>query len=146
MSGLSQKKEHVIVCGYGIVGKFVADNLDKIGASYIVVDNSPKHVNEAIRDNREVYLGDMSKRAILEALHAKESSSIIVTLDNPEKKRLICEAIARNTKDINLIVKIISLEEREALQDLPITVMIDGKEEVARILVERMTSCNLQGH
>lgn len=146
MSGLSSKKEHVIVCGYGVVGKFVAENLDKLGASYIVVDNSPKHVNEAIGDNREVYLGDMSKRAILDALYAKDCSSIIVTLDNPEKKRLICEAIARNTKDINLIVKIISLEEREALQDLPITVMIDGKEEVARILVERMTSCNLQGH
>ena len=143
MSTLSSKKDHVIVCGYGVVGKFVAQFLDELGASYVVVDNSPKHVNEAIGDNREVYLGDMSKRQILDAMHVKDCSSVIVTLDNPEKKRLICEAIAQNTKDINLIVKIISLEEREKLRDLPINVMIDGKEEVARILVERMVSCKL---
>ena len=144
MSGLSTQKDHVIVCGYGVVGKFVAKNLDALGASYIIVDNSPKHVNEAINDNREVYLGDMSKRPILKALNAKDCSSIIVTLDNPDKKRLICEAIAENTKDINLIVKIISLEERNQLTDLPITVMIDGKEEVARILVERMATCQIK--
>lgn len=144
MTGLSNKKEHIIVCGYGIVGKFVAKNLDELGASYIVIDDSPKHVNEAINDNREVYLGDMSKRSILEALNAKECSSIIVTLDNPEKKRLICEAIAQNTKDINLIVKVISLEEMQSLEDLPVTVMIDGKKEVARILVESMASCQLK--
>ena len=144
MSGLSTQKNHVIVCGYGVVGKFVAKNLDALGASYIIVDNSPKHVNEAINDNREVYLGDMSKRSILKALNAKDCSSIIVTLDNPDKKRLICEAIAENTKDINLIVKIISLEERNQLTDLPITVMIDGKEEVARILVERMATCQIK--
>lgn len=146
MSALSSKSDHVIVCGYGIVGKFVTKNLDELGASYIVVDNSPKHVNEAMQDGREVYLGDMSKRSILEALNIHECSSVIVTLDNAEKKRLICEAIAANTKDINLIVKIISLEERNALSDLPINVMIDGKEEVARILVERMASCNLSAH
>jgi len=144
MTGLSTKKEHIIVCGYGIVGKFVAQNLDALGASYIVVDDSPKHVNEAINDNREVYLGDMSKRSILDALNAKECSSIIVTLDNPQKKRLICEAIAQNTKNINLIVKVISLEEMQNLQDLPITVMVDGKKEVARILVESMASCQLK--
>jgi len=144
MSGLSNKKDHVIVCGYGVVGKFVAQNLDVLGVPYIVVDNSPKHVNEAIRDKREVYLGDMSKRPILDALYVRESSSIIVTLDNAEKKRLICEAIAQNTKDINLIVKIVSLEEREKLSDLPINVMVDEKVEVARILVDRMVSCQLK--
>jgi K+:H+ antiporter len=144
MTGLSTKKDHVIVCGYGVVGKFVAEHLDKLGASYIVVDNSPKHVNEAINDNREVYLGDMSKRPILDALYVKDSSSIIVTLDNPEKKRLICEAITQNTKNINLIVKVISLEEKQKLEDLPISVIVDGKVEVARILVERMVSCQLK--
>lgn len=144
MTGLSAQKNHIIVCGYGVVGKFVAKNLDKLGASYIVVDNSPKHVNEAINDKKEVYLGDMSKRSILSALNAKECSSIIVTLDNPQKKRLICEAIAQNTKDINLIVKVISLAEVENLEDLPITVMVDGKKEVARILVESMASCKLR--
>jgi len=144
MSALTRRKDHVIVCGYGVVGKFVAKYLDDLGASYIVVDNSPKHVNEAIDDMREVYLGDMSKGPILNALAVKDCSSVIVTLDNVEKKRLICEAIATTTKDVNMIVKVISLEERDKLKDLPIRVIVDGKEEVARILVDRMASCNVK--
>jgi CPA2 family monovalent cation:H+ antiporter-2 len=144
MSALSSKKNHVIVCGYGVVGKFVAQHLDRLAVSYIVVDNSPKHVNEAINDGREVYLGDMSKRSILDALNVKDCSSVVVTLDNADKKRSICEAIALNTQHINLIVKIISLEERNKLKDLPINVIVDEKEEVAHILVERMATCQLK--
>jgi CPA2 family monovalent cation:H+ antiporter-2 len=144
MSALSSRKEHVIVCGYGVVGKFVSKSLDELGAKYIVIDNSPKHVKEALDDGREVYLGDMSKRSILNALHVGDASSIIVTLDNAEKKRLICEAIIENTKNINLIVKVTSLEEIEQLKDLNISQIVDGKVEVARVLVERMASCSVK--
>lgn len=144
MSALSTRKDHVIVCGYGVVGKFVAESLDNLGASYVVIDNSPKHVQEAIDDGREVYLGDMSKRSILNAIHIQDSSSVIVTLDNADKKRLICEAIIANTKNVNLVVKVISLEEKQKLEDLDISVVVDGKVEIARVLVERMLACQLK--
>ena len=137
-------KNHVIVCGYSIVGKFVAKNLDAIEAPYVIVDNSPKHVKEAMNENKEAYLGDMSKIQILEALHVKEAAAVIVTLDNIGKKRAICEAILKHTKNINLIVKVISLEEKEALSDLDITVIVDGKLEIGKVLVEKTMSCQLR--
>ena len=37
-----------------------------------------------------------------------------------------------------LIVKVVSLEEKQKLDGLDITVIVDGKVEVARVLVERM--------
>ena len=143
MAPLAHRKNHVIVCGYSIVGKFVAVELDKLGAPYVIIDNSYKHVKEAIFDGKEAYLGDMSKRSILDALSIEDAASVIVTLDNIEKKRLVCEAILQNSKDVNLIVKVISLEDKEKLEDLDITSVVDGKEEVARVLVERMSTCQL---
>jgi monovalent cation:H+ antiporter-2, CPA2 family len=144
MSALATRKNHVVVCGYSVVGKFVTKELDNMGASYVVIDNSPKHVTEALHDGVEAYLGDASKEAILDAIHIEHAAAVIVTLDNMEKKRLICEAVLKHTKDVNLIVKVISLEEKEKLQDLDITVMVDGKLEVARVLVERMSVCQLR--
>ena len=91
-----------------------------------------------------MYLGDASKTSILEALHIEKAAAIIVTLDNIEKKRLICEAVLRYSKDANLIVKITSLEEKNKLADLDITTIVDGKVEVARVLVERMLTCQLK--
>ncbi|MCF6339758.1 MAG: cation:proton antiporter [Sulfurimonas sp.] len=138
------RKNHVIVCGYSTVGKHVAKNLDKLGAKYIIIDNNPKHVQEALSENKEAYLGDMSRLSLLEALHAESSAAIIVTLENINKKRAVCKAVLKHTKNINLIVKIISLEEKESLSDLDITSVVDSKLEIGRILVDRMTTCKLK--
>ena len=144
MSALSKRGNHVIVCGYSVVGKFVTKHLDLVDAEYIIVDNSNKHVQEALNDKKEAYLGDASKLSILNALHVENAAAVIVTLDNIDKKRLICEAVLKYSKDVNLVVKVVSLEEKEKLSDLDITVIVDGKVEVARVLVERMLSCQLK--
>ena len=144
MKELKERKDHVIVCGYSVVGKFVTRHLDELGAPYIVIDNSNKHVQEALNNGIEAYLGDASKQSILDALHVDNASSVIVTLDNINKKRLICEAVVKHTKNVNLIVKVVSLEEKNMLKDLDINVVVDGKLEVARVLVERMITCQLK--
>lgn len=144
MSALKGIADHVVVCGYSVVGKFVAQHLEAIGVHYIVVDNSNKHVQEALNDGIEAYLGDVSKSAIIEALHVDTAAAVIVTLDNLDKKRVICEAILKEANNANVIVKVTSLEEKEKLEDLDITTMVDGKVEVARVLVERMMSCQLR--
>lgn len=69
-----------------------------------------------------------------------------MTLDNIDKKRLICESILKHSKNANVVVKVVSLEEKQKLADLDITVIVDGKVEVARVLVERMLSCQLYKH
>jgi len=144
MSALSSRKDHVIVCGYGVVGRFVTKQLDAVDAPYVVVDNSHKHVKEAQGEEIEAYLGDASKLSILNALGVESAAAVIVTLDNAEKKRLICEAILKYAKNVNLIVKVVSLEEKEKPADLDVTVIVDGKLEVARVLVERTLSCQLK--
>lgn len=128
-------KEHIIVCGYSTIGKFVVKELDSLGIEYIIIDNSLKHVKEGLAEGKEIYYGDMTKSSILESLHAEDSNSVIITLDNPIKKQLISQAIARYKRPIKIIIKVISLEEKKLLSDLPIHAMIDGKEEVAKILV-----------
>jgi CPA2 family monovalent cation:H+ antiporter-2 len=135
---------HIIVCGYSTVGKFVVRELRQKGIEYIIVDNSLKHVKEGLEDGEEIYFGDMSKESILQALHAEDASAVIVTLDNAEKKLLISEAVSKYDKPINLIVKIVSLEEKMMLQGLSIQAMVDGKEEVAKILVEHSMHCDLE--
>lgn len=140
------RENHVILCGYSTVGKFVAKNLDAIDAPYVIIDNNPKHVQEALRKGKEAYLGDMSKLSLLEALNAKSSAAVIVTLDNIDKKRAVCEAILQHTKDINLVVKISTLEDKRNLKDLKITSIVDEKIELGRILVEKMLTCKIGAH
>jgi CPA2 family monovalent cation:H+ antiporter-2 len=142
-SMLPGRHNHIIVCGYGIVGKFVAKALRAEGVDFVVADNSYKHVEEALHDGQEVYFGDMSKTAILDKLCTKDSVSVIITLDNLDKKRLICEAILRYAPNVKLVVKVVSLEEKRQLRGLPISITIDGKKEVASRLVSEALYCEL---
>lgn len=143
LSSLQNRKNHIVVCGYSIVGKHVAQELKKHGVEYIIIDNSLKHVKEGIANNEEIYYGDISKKSIISSLHIDSASAVIVTLDNAQKKLLICEAILKEVKDANVVVKVISQEERELLSDLNLRAIVDGKYEVAQILVDRTLTCQI---
>jgi CPA2 family monovalent cation:H+ antiporter-2 len=140
---LSVHKNHVIVCGYGIVGKFVSRALRVEGVQYIIIDNNYKNVQEALRDKEEAYYGDMSKLAILDKLYIHDAISVIVTLDNLAKKRLVCESILSYAPGVKVVVKVVSAEEKRELRGLPISVTVDGKKEVASRLVCEALYCDL---
>ena len=143
ISSINIKQNHVIVCGYSVIGKVVTKHLDALGSPYVIIDNSPKHVHEALEEGKEAYLGDMSKSSLLEAMHAENSAAVIVTLDNLDKKRAICEAVLNLSSKTNLIVKVASSKGTQALSDLNITSIVEGKVEVGRVLVERMAQCKV---
>ncbi len=140
---MSVHKNHVIVCGYGIVGKFVVRALRLEGVKYIVIDNNYKNVQDALREKEEAYYGDMSKLAILDKLYIHDAISVIVTLDNLQKKRLICESILSYAPQVKVVVKVVSIEEKRELRGLPISVTVDGKKEVASRLVSEALHCDL---
>lgn len=143
LSAFKGRNNHIIVCGYGQVGQKVARQLQREGIEHVVVDYNYSRVRKALKVGEEIYYGDMSKSAILHSLNIESASAVIVTLDDPEKKHLICEALSPYGESVNIIVKVVSSEEKQMLRGMPISVMVNGKEEVAKILVEKTMSCSL---
>ncbi len=140
---LKDSKDHIIVCGYSIVGKVVAQDLRLMGVEHIIIDNSLKHVKEALQSGEKAYYGNMSKPSMLSALHVENAAAIIITLDNFEKKLLICEALREFSADVKIVVKVISLEEKEILEALNIGTVIDAKKKIAHILVDAARFCKI---
>ncbi len=143
VSDIGEKKNHIIVCGYGRVGQNVQRRLDRYGYDYVIVDNNPKLVKKALNLGLKAYLGDMSKTAIVEALHTKDAAAVILTLESPDIKALISQKVLEINPYANIIVQIASTEERKALKNIRILNAVDGEMETARILVERVMQCDL---
>lgn len=129
------KKNHTIVCGYENLGKRVANKLDEKEVPFVIISDNLKHVLAAREKGYMAYFGHLDKVPVLESLKADESSSIIITLDNVNKKRLICEAIFKYKKDANVIVKIDTLTEKQQLEDLPINSYVHAHNKIASLLV-----------
>lgn len=122
-----------------IATPFMLANRKKLrdqGIEHVVVDYNYARVKQASNAGEEIYYDDMSKPAILQALHVQDAASVVVTLDNSEKKLLICEVLAAYGKRINVIVKINSSEEKRMLCGLPISVKVNSNNEIANTLVK----------
>ncbi|MDD2830133.1 MAG: cation:proton antiporter [Sulfuricurvum sp.] len=132
-----ERSEHIIVAGFGVLGKIVASNLHSQGANFIIISDNLKHVLHARKLNYMAYFGHLDKLPVLESLMVKEAKAIIITMISEQKRRLISEAVLRFDPKAKIILKIDSVEERKSLRDLSEIELVDASFEVADLLVQR---------
>ena len=119
-----------------MLGRIVAQELSKQDIPFVIITNNLKHVLLGRKLGYDAYFGHLDKRPVLESLKVDESSSVIVTVQNVLRKRLICEAVLNFKEDANIVVKIDSIDERKSLKDLDIKSFVDSNMEVGKIIVD----------
>ena len=76
--------DHVVIAGYGRVGRTVARELSDKGISFIALDRDPMVVSTARAQGERVYFGDASRPEILERLHLPTARTVVVALSDSE--------------------------------------------------------------
>jgi CPA2 family monovalent cation:H+ antiporter-2 len=130
-------KNHIIICGFSTLGRIIATSLEEKNIQFVIISDDLRHVLLARKRGYMAYFGHLDKLPVLESLKADEARSIIITLSNVIKKRLICEAVLSFHPEANLIVKIDSIDERKELKDLNIKTFVHAQQEVGQLLVEK---------
>ncbi|MBF0354085.1 MAG: cation:proton antiporter [Alphaproteobacteria bacterium] len=74
---------HVLIAGFGRVGKTVGRMLEERGIPYLGLDKDPERVAECRAQGFEVFYGDASHATVLKAAGASESTTVIITIDQP---------------------------------------------------------------
>ncbi|WP_295055120.1 cation:proton antiporter [Sulfuricurvum sp.] len=131
-----ERKDHIIVAGFAMLGKIVAASLQGKGANFIIISDNLKHVLHARKLGYMAYFGHLNKLPVLESLMVKEAQAIIITMSSEQNRRLISEAVLNYDKEANIIVKIDNAEERKSMRDLPELEFVDASFEVADLLVK----------
>ncbi|MCY4550909.1 MAG: cation:proton antiporter [Defluviicoccus sp.] len=75
---------HVVIAGYGRVGRTVARELSGKGISFIALDRDPLVVSTARAQGERVYFGDASRPEILGELHLPTARTVVVALSDSE--------------------------------------------------------------
>ncbi len=76
--------DHVVIAGYGRVGRTVARELSGKGISFIALDRDPLVVSTARAQGERVYFGDASRPEILGELHLPTARTVVVALSDSE--------------------------------------------------------------
>jgi CPA2 family monovalent cation:H+ antiporter-2 len=77
-------KDHVIIAGYGRVGRAVAQRLTAAGITWVALDLDPHRVTQARRQGLQVHFGDADRPEILEAFAVEQARAVVVAVDNPK--------------------------------------------------------------
>jgi len=132
-----EAKNHVVIAGFSTLGRVVANELKAKNIPFVIISDNLKHVLHARKLGIMGYFGHLDKRPVLESLKVDESSSVIITVNNIERKKLICDAVLDFHPKAHIVVKIDSIEERKQFRDTQVDNFIDSNVEVGKLLVER---------
>ena len=78
--GVSDLSNHVIIAGFGRVGRIVAYMLQREQVSYVVIESNARAARKAKKQGFPVFQGEVSDDDILQALGIKRAKAIILTM------------------------------------------------------------------
>lgn len=83
LPAVAEQAGHVVIAGFGRVGRTVAQILDQAAIPWLALDLDPVLVAEQRGGGRPVHIGDAGRPEILARVRLDEAQALIVTLDQP---------------------------------------------------------------
>lgn len=108
-------QDHIILAGFGRVGKRVAYLLEQAELPFVALDYSQQEVTEGRLQGFPVYFGDASNLKVLKAAGADRASMLIVALDNKEHAERLVAIIRQNYPNLPIHARGRSRSHCEAL-------------------------------
>ncbi|MDX1389623.1 MAG: potassium channel protein, partial [Acidobacteriota bacterium] len=107
-SSLDKLDRHLIVCGYGRIGKPVVQGLERDGQSFVVIDKDTSE-DEFRRRGHPYIIGDATDEEILRLAHVEKASVLLALLPSDPDNLFL----AITAKSINPRIRVISRAQDE---------------------------------
>jgi len=137
-------KNHIIVCGYSLLGQKIVKKLKYLGINYVAVEHERQHVKQGKENHDTVIFGNAASKTMLNSLCIKDAIAVIIAIESDDNIRLISQAIKSIDPNIAITVKISHESQLEEFEDLHIDAFVHEHELVARRLIEKATKCTLK--
>jgi voltage-gated potassium channel len=102
---IEELRNHVIICGYGRVGRRVAAEFRDTGTPYVVVDITPQSVALAEAEDVPVVLGDGTEDTDLERAGLARARGLVASVDSDEKNLYITMSARAQRPDLVIVAR-----------------------------------------
>ena len=99
------KQGHIVILGFGRIGSAIANIVGKEGFEIIGFDKNLEKVRKARTNLSPVFLGDITKKATLEAAQLETASCVVLTIDDPYVTKDAVKKIRKLSDDVPVIVR-----------------------------------------
>jgi CPA2 family monovalent cation:H+ antiporter-2 len=136
-----QIEDHVVIGGFGRVGRTIADLLDAENVPFVALDGNSALVGEERKRGRPVYFGDASRSEMLERAGARRARAFVVTLDEPKTAEHMVRAIRELRTDAPIYARAKDAAHAARLAALGCIEVIPEATEASLQLGARVLGC-----
>lgn len=97
--------DHVILCGFGRSGQYLARFLKEESTSFIAIDMDLNRVNDAASAGELVMYGDASRRVVLRAAGIEKAKAVVITYADDRASSKVLHVIRDDYPDLPVIVR-----------------------------------------
>jgi monovalent cation:H+ antiporter-2, CPA2 family len=97
--------KHIIICGYGRSGQYLARFLEKEQLSYVALDLDPDRVRSAAAAGDTVVFGDSARRETLMAAGLMRASAVVVSFNDTEATLRVLHHVQSVRPDVPVVAR-----------------------------------------
>jgi CPA2 family monovalent cation:H+ antiporter-2 len=135
--GAAPLKEHVIIIGGGVVGRYVARVLSAIFCPHVVLEYDYKVATGMRDDGIAVMFGDGSHRVVLESAGLSRANLVVITTTNDAILPDILTQVRTVRPEIPVIVRVQEVEDVATLSALTVEEIVQPQLEVGLEIVRQ---------
>lgn len=129
-------RDLVVLVGYGRVGRYISENIQKAHIDLVVVDENRERV-EMLRENGfHAIAGDASYAEVLQEAAIEKARAMVIAVPDPFEARRILETARELKPDIKVLVRAHNDEELTYFMEQQVDLALTGPREIARHMVE----------
>lgn len=131
-------KDHIIIGGYGFVGKELAKVLRNNRIQYLIVDLNVDNFKLAVADGAPAYYGDVTSSEVLRCLGAEHARELVLAINDPEASVQAVKAARQLSQNLRITVRTWYILDVEPLKKAGASEVIPAEVEAAVELAERV--------
>ena len=111
-------RNHIIIAGFGRVGKIVAEILSQRMIPFVAIDNNMTRVSEGRTAGYPVYFGDARRAMVMRTLGIQKARAVIVSLNNQAISMRTTMMLRRNFSNLEVYVRMRDNEYEKKLSQV----------------------------
>lgn len=129
--------DHVVIVGFGPVGRALADALEAAEVPYRVVEMNSETVKNERARGRPIILGDATRPVVMHALGLERARLVVVAINDPAATKRVAALARRMAKHVHIIARATFLGEVADLEALEVDEVVPQELETSVEIVVR---------
>ncbi len=131
-------RDHVVLCGYGRVGKYIGRALEMAGLPFVVVDYNNATIAKLKEKGIPVVYGDPADKDVLDFAQVDLAKALIIAIPDRHTQEMVIGHAQTLNRRIKIICRTHHEEDQKHLKSLGVDAVVQPEFEAAISIVERL--------